>query len=740
MVFWLVVTAFVAVAAASPLRDLIERSAERPLEFWFRQAVGAEPVAPDNLKIFEFDDKTLQEVRDRDLSVADWALILDYLQKHDIRCILIDKIFGILPRNTEGFEALQQALRQKSSRVGIGSFWTNTAIPGRTMMGQYSQDTAVQAGATLPPAPGGMFYGPDPAYLNDFHTVGHIVHEGSGYVLPIVGTTAGQPLAYLGLLAAKTLAYTADGIVADGERVWTDHKGRLLVNIHSTASMQRFSIKSLLGLARAGAPIPQNLKPDDVMLILPEMFTGSVDTKETFVGRLSGGYLVASVIASVLTGNWLQPIDLGFLGIASACLLGVVFGNSLGATAFTLALGGVTAVIVGGALFFFTRFGVVTDWIFLFAGFHIAGTTVFFERSGRLQRLAIRTREALSGLVPPERLEEIIANPAVVRFEPAEKILTIVFIDIVGFSTLAETKPAYAVFAQLKEAIGRITALVHEHGGIVDRTMGDGLLCYFGHTLGADGFGGNHAHQAIRCAIEIQRATTASIIASEGDRDRAVFPLRIGINTGGVFLGDLGDGQRLDYTVIGHGVNFGQRLEAACEPFRVMVSKNTKSLVNDQVFEGVMTNPRWIQIKHHSEAIETFELSLSGTDEARAQKIHNKRRDVSRGDTRQIVPAETAIRVHCELGDGRLHDFSRDGFSLLIKQYLGRGFTMKFEFVDLGLSVFAEVRWGRPTASGYLHGIQIKHLRDEESAALFQRLLAVVSGDTHPSTSDRNAA
>src|SRR5690606_6374571 len=102
-------------------------------------------------------------------------------------------------------------------------------------------------------------------------------------------------------------------------------------------------------------------------------------------------------------------------------------------------------------------------------------------------------------------------------------------------------------------------------GGYVDRTLGDGMLCVFGYSAeGGPGESQYHADQALTCAAAIQRKNIQRILDARSTGD-AVFPLRIGINTAGVFIGNLGDSVNSDFTVIGNGVNFASRLEHSCD-------------------------------------------------------------------------------------------------------------------------------------------------------------------------------
>ena len=101
-------------------------------------------------------------------------------------------------------------------------------------------------------------------------------------------------------------------------------------------------------------------------------------------------------------------------------------------------------------------------------------------------------------------MSETVVNPENVNLEARERVVTLVFIDVVGFSKLAEDMLPRMAFDDLAGMLARIGDMIHDHGGIIDRTLGDGLLAYFGYSFDQDRSTPNHAEQALRCMIDIQ--------------------------------------------------------------------------------------------------------------------------------------------------------------------------------------------------------------------------------------------
>jgi adenylate cyclase len=121
--------------------------------------------------------------------------------------------------------------------------------------------------------------------------------------------------------------------------------------------------------------------------------------------------------------------------------------------------------------------------------------------------------------------------------------------DAVGFSSFSEEVEAAGVVSELNEIFERAVPIVLEHGGHVDKFVGDGLIAVFGAPERLE----DHAERAVAAGIEIVRAL--------GERTDGLLAVAVGINSGRVIAGTLGGGGRLDFTVIGSAVNVAARVE-----------------------------------------------------------------------------------------------------------------------------------------------------------------------------------
>ncbi len=169
----------------------------------------------------------------------------------------------------------------------------------------------------------------------------------------------------------------------------------------------------------------------------------------------------------------------------------------------------------------------------------------------RIVRSAVRSevaRVALRRFLPGHVVDRAHEDPARLLTEPRSVDATILFTDIRGFTAWAERRSPSEVLTRLNELQGMLAEHVREHGGTVDKFMGDGMLAVFGAPEPAS----DHAERALAAV----RAIRDSMRSSDD------FKIGIGVHSGEIVMGCLGKGFRLEFTVIGDTVNTASRLEA----------------------------------------------------------------------------------------------------------------------------------------------------------------------------------
>ncbi len=165
------------------------------------------------------------------------------------------------------------------------------------------------------------------------------------------------------------------------------------------------------------------------------------------------------------------------------------------------------------------------------------------------------------------------ATPTAAEPEGERKQVTVLFCDIVGSTALAEHLGAEAMHELLGRFFELALAEVHRYGGTIDKFLGDGFMALVGAPVAHE----DHARRALLAALGIRRRLEQDPLAL--DRDGEPLTTRMGINSGMVVLGNLGDEVAVNFTAIGDAINVAARLEAAAAPGEILISEATARLV-----------------------------------------------------------------------------------------------------------------------------------------------------------------
>jgi adenylate cyclase len=246
-------------------------------------------------------------------------------------------------------------------------------------------------------------------------------------------------------------------------------------------------------------------------------------------------------------------------------------------------------------------YGIVAAGIFLF---WLSGFTVRLFRRYR-EQLLLKT--ALSRYFPRSLAERIVAEGKT-ELVPAYKELTILFSDIAGFTRWSSDKEPALVHGFLGDYLETMAAIIFEHGGTVDKFMGDGMLAFFGDPFEM----ADHTRRCIDAAIAMQRKIR-ELAGLWGTRADIELKVRMGINRGRVIVGNLGSRTRIEYTVIGAAVNLGQRMESNAPAGGILVTSTVRDAVQTAVQDGTegsfkFGEKREVLVKGYQTPIEAYEI------------------------------------------------------------------------------------------------------------------------------------
>ena len=203
-----------------------------------------------------------------------------------------------------------------------------------------------------------------------------------------------------------------------------------------------------------------------------------------------------------------------------------------------------------------------------------------------------RATDLISRYVASQLAEKILAGHYDILQRHERRRLTLFFSDIKDFTEIAEATEPEDLSATLNEYLSEMTAIAERYGGTIDKFVGDAIMIFFGAPDRIDDR--EHAVRAVCMAIDMQDSLVRlreRWLAAGFERP---FEVRMGINTGQASVGNFGSKGRMDYTAIGRQVNLAARLQANCEPGKILISYPTWTLVRDHI----ATEPRGkIQVK-----------------------------------------------------------------------------------------------------------------------------------------------
>src|SRR5947207_4609867 len=214
------------------------------------------------------------------------------------------------------------------------------------------------------------------------------------------------------------------------------------------------------------------------------------------------------------------------------------------------------------------------------------------------QPLARRSGGDRRSYTPPHLAEKILASRS--RLEGERKQVTVLFADVKGSMELAEQVDPEAWHHILDRFFAILAEGVHRFEGTINQFTGDGIMALFGAPIAHEDHAQRACHAALHLGAELRR------YAHDLRRERGLsFSVRMGLNSGDVVVGKIGDDLRMDYTAQGHTVGLAARMEQLAEPGHIYVTQHTAKLVRGY-FE--LRSLGALAVKGAAEPVEVFEV------------------------------------------------------------------------------------------------------------------------------------
>lgn len=537
-----------------------------------------------------------------------WALLLDQLFGAGARLVIFDMMFN--PPN-DGDPAFAAALERYRDRVVLGS--------------NFNQDMGALIGpnATLIPPPpdqddrvGLVNFWPDPAD-GEVRSARYLVTERQlAGQEPVPGDTT------FSSLAARALVK-----LGRGGNVPHDFKPHVLrfsaPDAYPPHPLWQIFFPKTWASNYAGGAFLQ-----DKIVIVGASAPVMHDVVNTpLAANMFGPAVHLNAISAALAHQFLRaPPPL--VGYASLTLAGLSAWSLIAflrkPVVALLTLVGLTLTLLLLARYLYDTRGLLLLTVPVLIAFIGSGASALGLDYALERREKIKTRRALERYVSRNLVQEILDNPASYynSMRGVRKPATMLFSDIVGFTSLTERADPIQLVAQLNEYLTRMVAVVFENDGTLDKFIGDAVMAVWGnvHSRGVV----EDAKAAARTAIGMRREL---VTLNERWRREGFVPLAIGvgINQGDVLIGNIGSSgshERLDPTVIGDSVNLASRLEALTRAYGVdiLVGPTASELIRDAFH---LRSVARVQVKGKSDPVDITTLIGARDEEVNAKGLRS---------------------------------------------------------------------------------------------------------------------
>ncbi len=377
-------------------------------------------------------------------------------------------------------------------------------------------------------------------------------------------------------LMVEVARYGAKGIKMGKRFIPTDENGQLLINyLGPQKTFQHVSITDILD-----GKIAKGTFKDRIVLVGATAM-GTHDLRSTpFSVFFPGVEIHATVIENILAQNFLsKPKWSTIYDLFAIIVLGVLTGIALphlSAVKGILFAGGLFAlhILIAQQLFSSSRVWLNIVYPLAVLAFTYTALTLYHYVTEERERKKIKG--AFRHYVSPLVIEEILKDPARLKLGGQEKVLTVLFSDLAGFSGYSERYAPNEMISILSEYFEIMTDQVFAHQGTLKEYVGDELMAIFGAPLDQ----ADHAQRA--CAAALAMRDRLQALRQEWARiGRPPLAARTGINSGLMLVGNIGSRYRFSYGALGDQVNLGSRLEGLNKMYRteIILGENTARLV-----------------------------------------------------------------------------------------------------------------------------------------------------------------
>jgi class 3 adenylate cyclase len=233
---------------------------------------------------------------------------------------------------------------------------------------------------------------------------------------------------------------------------------------------------------------------------------------------------------------------------------------------------------------------------------HEGGSALENARMAQEMKKEELVRTNLSRYLSPQIVEQVVNRNVILNLGGDRKEVTVLFSDIRNFTSITESRPADQLVQILNHYFTEMAGIIFAHNGSLDKYIGDAIVAVFGSLIEVE----NPARNAVEAAVEMMRrmpALNERWLADYG----FTMEMGIGINSGEVFLGNIGSPERMEFTVIGDTVNVASRFSGLAKGGQILLTRTAATRLDGAVALNALPPAK---VKGKAEVQEVFEVEI----------------------------------------------------------------------------------------------------------------------------------
>ena len=328
----------------------------------------------------------------------------------------------------------------------------------------------------------------------------------------------------------------------------------------------------------------------------------------TPVGEQYDYMLSASTLQTMIDGKQINRYDVSsFLELVLSFILGIVVILIARFTPYWLvglSVLSLYGISVYGSYYLFNTHLILSDVSWIIIVITIVGMHSIFNRFILEFKLKQQIRKQFETYLDPRQVAILQKDPSKLKLGGERKEMSFLFMDIVGFTPISEyyknKDDPEGLVEVINDYLNRMTKIVLDNGGTVDKYMGDCIMAFWNAPLDCE----DHAEMAVKTSIECAKETER---LKEDFKKRGLPDINIGsgVNTGTCIVGNMGSDTRFDYSVIGDAVNLAARLEAATRNYKDKDGRVLSTLYSSYTMEKLKD----------IESVEVDKIKVKGKEE-----------------------------------------------------------------------------------------------------------------------------